>query len=179
MNNLDILLLLIVGLSILAGLMKGLIREVFSLAGVLLGIILALVFSPPLSVYLGRWIPFANAAYGAALFLIFTVTIVATTLLSHMLTKAIEVASLGFMNRLLGGVFGILRGALIGLMIVLGLTLILDPGHNILASSRVTPYLALGARAVAPVLPAGVRKALLERLDALPRIGADDQEEMI
>ncbi len=179
MNNLDILLLLVAGLSVVAGLMKGLIREVFSLAGVLLGIILALIFSPQLSVFLGRWIPYENAAYGAALFVIFTLTIVAATLLSHVLTKVIEVASLGFVNRLLGGLFGAVRGALIGLIIVLGLTLILDPGHDILASSRVTPYLALGARAVAPVLPADVRESLLRRLDLLPRIGEGDGDEMI
>jgi membrane protein required for colicin V production len=171
MNNLDVLLLLIVGLSVLAGLMKGLIREVFSLAGVLLGIILALVFSPQLSVFLQRWIPYENAAYGAALFVIFSLTLVAATLIAHLLTKVVEVASLGFMNRLLGGAFGILRGALIGLIVVLGLTLILDPGHDILASSRVTPYLSLGARAVAPVLPEDIREALLDRLDRLPDIG--------
>ena len=58
-------------------------------------------------------------------------------------------------------------GGLIGLIVVLGLTLILDPGHDILASSRVTPYLSLGARAVAPVLPQDIREALLERLDRL------------
>jgi membrane protein required for colicin V production len=179
MNNLDVLLLLIVGLSVLAGLMKGLIREVFSLAGVLLGIILALLFSPQFSEFLGRWIPYENAAYGAALFIIFTATILAATMLAHVLTKAVEVASLGFMNRLLGGAFGILRGALIGLILVLGLTLILDPGHDVLTGSRVTPYLALGARAVAPVLPTDIRGALLERLDALPRIGAEDLRDQV
>jgi membrane protein required for colicin V production len=164
---------------VLAGVLKGLIREVFSLAGVLLGIILALVFSPQLSVFLERWIPFENAAYGAALFLIFTLTLLASTLLAHLLTKVIEVASLGFLNRLLGGLFGILRGGLIGLILVLGLTLILDPGHDILVSSRVTPYLALGARALAPVLPGSIREGLLERLDALPRIGEEPWEETI
>lgn len=179
MNNLDILLLLIVALSVLAGLLKGLIREVFSLAGVLLGIILALVFSPQLSEFLGRWIPYENAAYGAALFVIFTLTILASTLLAHLLTKVLEVAKLGFMNRLLGGAFGILRGGLIGLIVVLGLTLILDPGHEVLKGSRVTPYLALGAKALAPLLPERTRDGLLERLEALPGIGEGDREELI
>ena len=66
MNAFDVILVLIVVVSTIAGLAKGLVREVFSLAGVLLGILLALIFGPGLGLFLGRWIPYESAAYAAA-----------------------------------------------------------------------------------------------------------------
>jgi hypothetical protein len=65
-------------------------------------------------------------------------------------------------------VFGLVRGALIGLVLTLGLTLFLDPGTSFLTESRITPHLARGARLLAPLLPDGTREVLLDRLDALP-----------
>ena len=176
MNSFDVVLLLIVALSLGAGLMKGLVREVFSLVGVILGILLALILSPQITPLLGRWIPYENAAYAVAFLLIFIATMLLTSLLAHLFTKVLDVASLGFYNRLLGGAFGFARGVLIGLILALGLTLFLDPGSPFLTESRLTPRLAWGARALAPLLPENTREVLLDRLDELP---AEEVEETI
>jgi len=167
MNVLDVVLLLIVALSATAGLIKGLIREVFALVGVLAGIVVALVFSPQFTPTLGRWFPYESAAYAAALFLLFVATLLAAAFVGKILTKIVAIAHLSFANRLLGAAFGVLRGGLISLVIVLGLTLIVEPDQPVLAHSRVVPYLAWGARAMAPLLPERPRQVLLERLDEL------------
>lgn len=168
MNSFDVVLLLIMALSLGAGLMKGLIHEVFSLVGVILGILIALILGPQLTPVLGRWIPYESAAYAAAFLLIFIGVLLATSLVGALLTKVLDVAHLGFYNRVLGGAFGFIRGVLIGLILAIGLTLFLDPGTEFLTESKITPRLAWGAKVLAPLLPEHPRKVLLERLEDLP-----------
>jgi membrane protein required for colicin V production len=169
MNAFDVILVLIVAVSTIAGLAKGLVREVFSLVGVLLGILLALVLSADLSVFLGRWIPYESAAYAAAFILVFVLTMVAAAIVAALVTKVLTVANLGFYNRLLGGLFGLVRGAVIGLVLMLGITLFLDADSPLVRDSRLAPQLAWSARGIAPLLPESVRGVLLDRLDTLDR----------
>ena len=179
MNPFDILLLLIVAMSLGSGLMKGLVREVFSLVGVILGILVSLIFSPVLGPVLQRWIPYENAAYAAAFLIFFVAILVLSSVVAHLLTKLLEFAQLGFIDRLLGGLFGIVRGGLIGLVLALGLTLFLDAGHTFLSESRLTPRLAWGGRALAPFLPEKTREVLLDRLQDLPPEDVPEEETTI
>jgi membrane protein required for colicin V production len=178
MNAFDVILVLIVVVSTIAGLAKGLVREVFSLAGVLLGILLALIFGPGLSLFLERWIPYESAAYAAAFVLVFLLTMVAAALVAALVTKVLSVANLGFYNRLLGGAFGFVRGAVIGLVLILGLTLFLDADSPLVRESRLTPQLAWGARGLAPLLPETIRGVLLDRLDRLSEPAGADAEDV-
>jgi membrane protein required for colicin V production len=168
MNVLDVALLVILGISVAGGLWKGLVREVFALVGVLAGILIAILFSPQLAPALERWIHNASAAYAAALVILFLGTLIAAAVLAWLITKVVELAQLGPLNRLLGGAFGVVRALVIGLFLVLGLTLFLEPSSPVLARSTLLPYLSWGARLMAPLLPEEPRAVLLDRLDRLP-----------
>jgi membrane protein required for colicin V production len=167
-NVFDYLLLAIVAVSLAAGLLKGLVRELFSLLGLVLGILLALVLAPGLARELDRVIPNHSAAYAASFLLLFVATIILSGLAAHFMMKLVEIARLGMVNRILGGVFGLVRGVLTAMILALGLTLLFDPDTPFLAESRVTPHLEFGARALAPFLPQDAREALLRHLEQLP-----------
>ena len=175
MNLFDLLIILIVGISFLVGIRKGLVYEIFALVGVFLGILIALIVSPRLVPFFVRWIPFEAASYALGFLLVFVATMLLTGVVANLLTKALNIVHLGFYNRLLGGAFGLGRGVIIGLIVTLGLALFLEPDSTVLAESRVTPRLAWGARVLAPLLPEGIREMLLDRLDRLP----GDAEEII
>ena len=175
MNLFDALIILIVGISFLLGIRKGLVHEIFALVGVFLGILIALIVSPKLAPVLEGWIPFESASYAVSFLLVFVATMLLTAMVANVLTKTLNIAHLGFYNRLLGGAFGLARGVIIGLIVTLGLALFLEPDSTLLTESRVTPRLAWGARALAPLLPEGIREILLDRLDRLP----GDAEEIV
>jgi len=175
MNELDIAVLAIIAVSVVAGLLKGLVREIISLAGVLFGILLALIIAPALSTTVARWIQHDPASYAVAFILVFTATLVAATLIGTLLNRVIGFAHLSFPNRVLGGIFGLVRGTLIGLVIVLGLTLFLDRSAPLLADSRLLPRMVWSARLMAPLLPEGPRDILLDRLDQLPELPDDSR----
>jgi membrane protein required for colicin V production len=146
MNLLDIALIAIVLFSIGAGVWKGLVREILNIVGVLAAILLSLMLASSFAPHMGSILPYDTSGYAESLIVIFVVTLIAATVIGHLLTKVIEAVKLGGMNRALGGVFGLVRGLLIGLFLVLGLALFL-PDLRCWPSRSSPRFLGVGARA--------------------------------
>jgi membrane protein required for colicin V production len=76
-------------------------------------------------------------------------------ILGRVMGRLMKVAGLSFVDRLLGAGFGVLRGLLISIALVLAL-LAFTPGKsppNAVVHSRVAPYVIDAARVVAAVAP--------------------------
>lgn len=172
MNVLDIALLGVLVLSVGSGLWRGLIGEVFAMVGVLAAVLVAFVIGPSLAPKFSQWIQHEAAAYAAAFMTLFIGTLLGAGILAKILSGAVSFARLGMVNRLLGGGFGLLRGTLVGIVILMGLTLFVDAESPILAESKISPHLAWSAKALSPLIPEGPRQVMLERLEALPEAGS-------
>ncbi len=112
MNWLDIVILIALVISTLGGLMQGLIRAALTLAGLIVGVILAGRFYEPLAGLLG-FIPNENAAKIVAFVLILVAVMVVAMLLAT-LFRSIAKATiiLGWLDHIGGAVFGLLIGAI-------------------------------------------------------------------
>ncbi|MEM6719789.1 MAG: CvpA family protein [Bacteroidota bacterium] len=115
MNFIDI----IIGGAIVGGfargLMKGLFLEVASLVGLIVGLYGAIHFSYFAGDFLVENFPSWEEKYVnlAAFAVTFIVILVAVTMAGKLLTKVADFASLGILNKLLGGAFGGLKVAVI------------------------------------------------------------------
>ncbi len=120
MNTIDIILFLFLGFGLIRGLWRGLIIELASLLAVILGIYGAIHFSFYTANILNRYISLDKSAMEAISFAFTLILIMlAVMLLAKMLTKVVESASLGLLNRLGGGLFGLLKMTIIaGSMLV-------------------------------------------------------------
>jgi membrane protein required for colicin V production len=160
MTALDWILLSIGAASALWGLMRGLVREVLSVAGWVAGFLLAQVYAPQM----GAWLPLSDSIdslrYLAGFLVVFLLVLVAFALLSMALRKLASAAGLGPLDRALGGLFGALRGWLL----LLSLTIVVD-----LASWREYPHwqasvvaqtLQAQLQTLRPLLPAQFGKYL-------------------
>ncbi len=111
MNWLDIVLAILLVFSIIGGIANGLIKSVFSLAGLIVGVVLAGRFYASLGDHLG-FISSEKAAHIVAFILIFLVVVIIASILGAVFTKIISDIMLGWVNRLGGAVFGLFTGAL-------------------------------------------------------------------
>lgn len=111
MNWLDIAVLVILGVSAFNGLRQGLIKTALSLAGLIIGIILAGQFYQQLAGLLA-FIPNEDIANIAAFILILVGVMVIASILARLLKFAVSVVLLGWVNRLGGAVFGLVLGAI-------------------------------------------------------------------
>ncbi|MFC1966799.1 CvpA family protein [Chloroflexota bacterium] len=111
MNWLDIVLTVILIVSIAGGLKTGLIKAALSLAGLIVGVILAGRFYGPLSEQLS-FIPQAEVAKIAAFAIILVGIMVIASVSAAFLKWVASVTMLGWVNHLGGIIFGLLLGAI-------------------------------------------------------------------
>ncbi len=170
MTPLDILLLVIIGVSGILSLRIGLIREAFALAALLIGLLAAIVLGRSYGHQVPDWIgnPVATQVlFFLVCFLLFYLVVV---LIGATLARLIKAIKLRWMDHLLGFVFGTLRGAIVVLLLLAGLTLVLPKGSPILAESRLYGGAREPIRMLAKMLPEKVEEALRQRHEIYERV---------
>ena len=120
MNTLDIILLLLFIPGIVRGLSKGLLEQAVSLVGIVLGALLAYKYYAAVGAWLGGFWEISETVLnilGFTFILLLSLTVV--MLAAKLITKLADMASLGWINRVLGLVLAILITALVlGLLIL-------------------------------------------------------------
>jgi membrane protein required for colicin V production len=103
------------------GFIKGFTKQAFAVVGLILGIILGTLFYKPFADFLRETMNMPDRpASIMAFFIILLVVPLICGVLGNLLSKLIHIASLGFIDRLLGAAFGLLKYLLImGLIIML------------------------------------------------------------
>jgi membrane protein required for colicin V production len=110
MNWLDILILITLAASVIGGLATGIVKGLVSLAGLMLGIFLAGLYYETVAGWLG-FISNPDIAKTAAFIAIVVVVMIIAGLVGSLLHKLISAIMLGWLDHLLGGVLGLLIGA--------------------------------------------------------------------
>lgn len=119
MTVFDYAVLVIIGISVLISLMRGAVREILSLAGWILAFYIARTYASQIVPLLPYDIPSEKLKMLAAFLILFLAVLLIASLLSIALSGLLKEVGLGWLNRLLGGVFGLLRGLLIVTVLVL------------------------------------------------------------
>lgn len=109
----------IIGVSGLIGLIRGLVREVFSLAAWGAAIWVGIRFSPQVAVYFEQSIPLPSARFAVAFGVLFVACLMISGVLGFLLAKLVEGTGLSGTDRLLGMIFGIGRGVLVVSVLIL------------------------------------------------------------
>ncbi len=114
MSTIDIIIAVILLFGLVKGYMKGLFIEITSLVGLVLGVYGALHFSFYLSDVLKDNVSWDESMIQIVAFAgTFIIILLALVFLGKALTKIAETIFLGFFNKILGAVFGVLKYALI------------------------------------------------------------------
>jgi membrane protein required for colicin V production len=114
MNWLDAIIVIILILSLVTGFINGLVKEVASLAALILGIWGAIKFSTFTAGKLYDYFDMTGHYVGIIAFLVtFGIIVVIIHFIGILADKIVSAASLGFINRILGIVFGLLKAVLI------------------------------------------------------------------
>lgn len=120
MHPADLVILAALALSLIFGFMRGFVREAVSLAGWVLAILIARSFNEPLAAWLAHWVGTPSIrlllSYGS----LFLGTLLTFSLLGTALRQLVRAGGLSLTDRMLGGLFGVLRG---GLLVLIALML--------------------------------------------------------
>ena len=114
MNLIDSICLIILIYGSYKGFKNGIVNELLSFIGILLGIYLSKTYYQVVDKYLVSVFDSTNQLVSViSVILIFTLTIILSKILSKVITKALNIMALGLLNKLIGSVFGLLKYLLI------------------------------------------------------------------
>jgi len=113
MNWFDVTAIAVLALSAGFAFFKGFVREIASLAGLIIGSILAFRFYKNGADMLTPWIHTSNIRNFTAFFVIFLFIVLISAVISFLIKRLFDSAGLSFYDRFLGLLFGLLRGVVI------------------------------------------------------------------
>lgn len=187
----DILVLIVLALSALIAFLRGFIREVLTIVGVLGGLIAAYHGGPVLLPLMEGWlgvdpnaeepqrlfdiIPYTYVAQFLAYGSVFVIVVVILSIISHMIAEAVKSIGLGAVDRSFGVVFGLLRGILLLGILYLPVHLTIDDKtvDEWFDGSRTHVYIKATAEAISQYLPEEAKESLEKQIED----GAAEAEE--
>jgi membrane protein required for colicin V production len=166
MTALDWLIVAIVVISVALAAAQGFFFEIFSLAGVVVGYLLAAWGYH----YVAAWYhPYVKSPWIgdlAGFLTVFVAVVILAALIARLVRHFVKQAGLSWIDRLLGAAFGLLRGLLIVTVLVLAMASF-TPGSRLLARSELGSYLLIAARGASWLAPSGVRHQFRRGVEAL------------
>jgi membrane protein required for colicin V production len=160
MTSFDYFVLIVVGASILLSVMRGLVKELLSILAWILAFIVAKFYTLELAHILPSNIPSEELRYLAAFVILFLATLLICTLLAIALSQVIKVAGMGWLDRILGGVFGLLRGVFVVSILVMLCGLTHLPQHPAWRSALLSAPLEALVGKILPWMPAAVAEKI-------------------
>lgn len=118
MTIFDYAVLAVIALSVLFGFWRGVVSELLALAAWVLAIVLGRLFAPNLAPELARWVPDSALRYAAAFVAIAIAVLFLAAGVRLLASGLLRVIGLGLIDRLLGAMFGLMRGVLVVLVLV-------------------------------------------------------------
>jgi membrane protein required for colicin V production len=166
MTGLDWLIVVILLLSVLLAAAHGFFFEMFSLGGTVVGYLVAAWEYPRIAHWYLPYVKNQWAADSAAFLTIFIAIVVVAGIAGRIARWAMSEVGLRWFDRLLGGVFGVLRGALIVTVVVMAMAAF-GPGSRMLSESRFGSYFLVIGRGAVWVAPSELRTRFRQGLDTL------------
>lgn len=140
MNLLDYALALILGYCLVRGIFRGLIKELSSIVGVLGGFYAAYSYYPQLAKPLSRWFETTGYANIVSFLLLFVGVYLIISIAGVIIKYLMNIAFLGWTDRLCGALFGACKGILIVSVVVAMLTTFLTQNAAILRESIIARH---------------------------------------
>jgi membrane protein required for colicin V production len=163
MNTLDIIFLVLIGVSVIYSLVRGLVREIFSFLAVILGFLGASYGYSAVAPWLKRVIANETLAQILAFAVLFVLIALLIGLLGKGLSRLIHQGGLGWADRMAGAAFGFLKAVIVVAIVVLILTAFLPPKSKILLESKVSPAALAAARGLSLLVPEELRNLYAQK----------------
>jgi len=155
-NGFDVAMLVVVVLSTAVGVWRGLVLELMSLLGWFVAYFAAQWMTLTVAPYVPIGVPGSPLNHAAAFGLSFLCALVVWALLSRLLKALVHATLLGGLDRLLGGIFGALRGLVLLLALAAVVTRTPWAESPVWQQSMGAAVLQVLLSGLAPALPAQI-----------------------
>jgi membrane protein required for colicin V production len=167
MNLIDIV---VVGLCVLFGVLgvaKGMVRQLFSIGGLVLGHLAGIRFYGPAVSWLKLSFKYSEAAGYAIVFL---AVFLLCLLLGMFIEGRIRASKLSVVDRIGGLALGLAKGALLSVLLVFLLVIFLPGDASVLRGSKAVPHAVSAGRWLAEAFPDRIADMFREKVRAAEKL---------
>lgn len=160
-NWVDWLLAIIILLSIFFAVRKGFIRELISLAAVVIGLIVAALEYQRAAGWFEDLTKSHQIALAFGFLSIFILILIAGAVAAALARLLVKTAGIEWFDRFMGAVFGLIRGVVVDSVLLMVLVAFsVKPAA--VSKSQLAPYVSAGARAIAVIMPKSLKDEFYE-----------------
>ncbi|HXF67118.1 MAG TPA: CvpA family protein [Burkholderiales bacterium] len=160
MTVFDYAVLAIVGFSILLSVIRGLVREVLALLAWVFAFIAASLLAGHTAALLPAEVKSEALRLLAGFTAVFLAVLLAMSLIAIAISRLVKSAGLGVEDRVLGGVFGLVRGVAVVMVLVLAAGLTSLPREPVWREAVLSGPLTAAAEALKAWLPEGLAQRI-------------------
>jgi len=175
-NIADWIILLVLLVSVIQAASSGFFQEIFSIAGLVFGYLIAAWQYRHLADHFGPYISSRWLGEIVAFLAIFLGVMVLAGVLGKIIRWAMKEAGLSVIDRFLGGILGLVRGCLLIAIVLVGMTAF-TPTSRWLQNSSLSPYFLVVGRAAIWVAPTELRSQFYKGLDYLRKAQASEHSQ--
>lgn len=158
---LDFLFIVIVVVSMAFAVTKGLAREIISLVALLGGFFLSVFLYKDVGANFASFTKTEAIANCLGFLCVFLGSIALGALAAFLVNRFLKATSLEWLDRVLGGLYGLIRGWAIASIIVLAV-IAFPLRENMVSNSALAPFLLAGARAASLAVPGELKEKFRE-----------------
>src|ERR1700691_2485206 len=168
MTPADWLIVAVIVLNVILAAMHGFFAEALSMAGLVVGYIVAAWQYQRLADWFLRFLKSELVAAIFGFLIIFFAILIVFSIAGRVMRRLMKEVGLSSFDRFLGGLLGVLKGALVVGVVLMGMTAF-TPTSSLLEKSELAPYFLVAGRAAIWVAPSALRARFYEGLDFLHR----------
>jgi len=176
MNGFDVALLVLMGVLVVIGLIKGLVRILVGMLALVTAFLVASRYHDPVASRFSDWIDSPELALLASYILLFIGVMLAGGVAAWLLRKVLKAAMLSWADRLAGAAVGLTAALLAAALVVLPVVAYAPRGSELLSRSTLAPYVAVVADLAVRMAPDDLASRYRQGIEALRRYwhGLDD-----
>ena len=155
-NALDWFIVAYLGLwviLILWGLKRGLIREVMTIVGLVVGLVCANMWADEMAAGLNRYVGKFDYWIIVAYVIIILLALLVAVIIGRGLHKLFDAAQLGWLNRTLGALVGVVKGGVLAMVIVLLVSMAVSSEAGCIKNSKLAPKVRVAVVEVYQIVP--------------------------
>jgi membrane protein required for colicin V production len=164
----DWMIVAVIVLNIILAAIHGFFAEALSMAGLVVGYIVAAWQYQHLAAWFNSFLKSQLLSEIFGFLIIFFAVLLLFGIAGRLARKLMKEAGLSGFDRFLGALLGVVKGGLLVAVVLMGLTAF-APTSQLLADSRLAPYFLVVGRAAIWVAPSTLRARFYEGLDFLHR----------
>ena len=167
MNPFDILVAVIVCFCLIRGIFRGLIKELSSIIGVLAGYYAAYTYYLFIAKYLSQWL--SEYSKLISFLIIFFGVFIIISILGVIIKYLLNISFLGWIDRICGGGFGLIKGLLIVSILFIAFTAFLPKNSSLIKDSLLAPHLSHISIKMAKIIQKDMKIEFTSRIEGLKK----------